>query len=632
MFAVGARVHPVCGAGGVAGGRRAGAGVARRGDGAATGGRGVAVGIELRRCNALGRRERTVNEIGPNFIARPYRGVSVQDVATLEDEALLAHVRGRRVYRRTEFIVATCGDERALVQVEREDEDGILVGVRDARILARPDEIAFVDDESVDTGNASQLARVGEGPPRDRRAGALPARELHLRAGAAADPRAGGGAAAPAEAARDGAGGARLRRGPAAGRARLRGDRHARARARAPGRSTTCSPAAAPGWTSTRRSTSSTPARRTSPTGRWSAASGRARSTRRCTAATRSERVDFCPRLTPANGAPTLLKCCLRERGIEQQDNRLDGALGREPGGGPRGAAPAGGGVKDSVVYGHLWGTPETRALFSDEGRTRIWLEIIKALAAEQAELDLIPAEAARQIAALELPDLEAVGEQTRATGHSTLGLIRVLRESLGPEGGEWVYYGATVQDVTDTWFGLVMQRMLAIARRDLTAIERSLHALADEHRDTVMLGRTHGQPGLPITFGFKAAGWADEVRRHLAARRGGGAAARGRPARRRRRHAVGVRRARRRAAAAAAGAARASACPEHELADGARPDRRVHRRCWRWSPARWRRSATRSTTSSVPRSASCPRRRPRAWSAASRCRRSATPSAPSTS
>jgi hypothetical protein len=101
-----------------------------------------------------------VNEIGPNFIARPYRGVSVQDVETLEEAALLAHVRSRRVYRRTEFIVATCGDERALVQVEREDGDAILVGVRDARVLARPSEVAFVEDESIDTGNASRLARA----------------------------------------------------------------------------------------------------------------------------------------------------------------------------------------------------------------------------------------------------------------------------------------------------------------------------------------------------------------------------------------------------------------------------------------------------------------------------------------
>jgi adenylosuccinate lyase len=60
-----------------------------------------------------------------------------------------------------------------------------------------------------------------------------------------------------------------------------------------------------------------------------------------------------------------------------------------------------------------------------------------------------------------------------------------------------------------------VMQRMVAILRRDLATIEASLLRLASEHRDTVMLGRTHGQPGLPITFGFKAAGWAAEVRRH---------------------------------------------------------------------------------------------------------------------
>jgi adenylosuccinate lyase len=170
----------------------------------------------------------------------------------------------------------------------------------------------------------------------------------------------------------------------------------------------------------------------------------------------------------------------------------------------------------DSVIYGHLWSTGETRALFDDGPRTRLWLDILAALALEQAELGIIPAAAASQIAAVERVDLEAVGRETRASGHSTLGLIRVIREQLGPEGAEWVYYGATVQDVTDTWTGLVMQRMVAIARRDLSAIESALLGLAAEHRDTVMLGRTHGQPGVPITFGFKAAVWAAEVRRHL--------------------------------------------------------------------------------------------------------------------
>jgi adenylosuccinate lyase len=170
-------------------------------------------------------------------------------------------------------------------------------------------------------------------------------------------------------------------------------------------------------------------------------------------------------------------------------------------------------------VYGHLWGTDETRALFDDRGRTQIWLDIIAALAASQAELGLIPEAAARDIAAqahVETLDLAAVAEETRRTGHSTLGLIRVLQRSLGPEGQAWVYFGATVQDVADTWTGLVMQRMLRIARRDLGAIEATLRSLASEHRHTLMLGRTHGQPGLPITFGFKAAVWAAEVRRHL--------------------------------------------------------------------------------------------------------------------
>jgi adenylosuccinate lyase len=130
----------------------------------------------------------------------------------------------------------------------------------------------------------------------------------------------------------------------------------------------------------------------------------------------------------------------------------------------------------------------------------------------------MIPAAAAVEIAErgqVEELDLDAVGEETRRSGHSTLGLIRVLQRNLGPEARECVHHGATVQDVTDTWTGLVMQRMLAIARRDAAAIERSLLELADRHRATVMLGRTHGQAGVPITFGFKAAVWAAEMARH---------------------------------------------------------------------------------------------------------------------
>ena len=173
----------------------------------------------------------------------------------------------------------------------------------------------------------------------------------------------------------------------------------------------------------------------------------------------------------------------------------------------------------DSVVYRHLWSTPEVRALFDDTGRTQAWLDVLAALAEAQAGLGLVPKDAAAAIRAhadVALLDLEDVAEGTRATGHSTLGLIRSLRRLLPDGAAEWVYYGATVQDVTDTWFALVMRQVLDVVSRDVTRCRDAALVLARHHRDTVMSGRTHGQPGLPITFGFKAAVWAAELSRHL--------------------------------------------------------------------------------------------------------------------
>jgi hypothetical protein len=106
-----------------------------------------------------GRRTRVI-EVGPNFIARPYRGVSVQGADALDEAALRRWLVGRRVYRRTEFIVARHDGEHALVQVERDAGDGLLVPVRDIRLLAGPRDVVFVADPAVDTGNASQMARA----------------------------------------------------------------------------------------------------------------------------------------------------------------------------------------------------------------------------------------------------------------------------------------------------------------------------------------------------------------------------------------------------------------------------------------------------------------------------------------
>src|SRR5579859_2806051 len=178
--------------------------------------------------------------------------------------------------------------------------------------------------------------------------------------------------------------------------------------------------------------------------------------------------------------------------------------------------------ISDSLIYRGSWGTDETRAIFDDEPRTRAWLEILACLAEAQAEVGLIPADAAREVARAcrELPLDAAFFDEVRqgyeATNHSTLGLIQAVQRRCPGASGEWVYYGATVQDLTDTWTMLALNQVWRIARRDLRAIQANLLALAAAHRDTVMAGRTHGQPGLPITFGFKAAVWASEVRRHL--------------------------------------------------------------------------------------------------------------------
>jgi adenylosuccinate lyase len=117
--------------------------------------------------------------------------------------------------------------------------------------------------------------------------------------------------------------------------------------------------------------------------------------------------------------------------------------------------------IADSAMYGHLWGTPAVRAVFEEAARIQSWLEVLAALARAQAAEGIVPPEAAETItrnARVELLDLAAVAEQTRLTGHSTLGLIRALGQVLPPEVHEHVYVGATVQDLTDTWTSLALR------------------------------------------------------------------------------------------------------------------------------------------------------------------------------
>jgi adenylosuccinate lyase len=175
--------------------------------------------------------------------------------------------------------------------------------------------------------------------------------------------------------------------------------------------------------------------------------------------------------------------------------------------------------LTDSAAYQHLWGTDEARALLDEPARWQRWLDILVALAAAQADLGVIPASSAEtiaEVARFERLDLEFLAAETRRTAHSTLGLIRALQRVLPAEVAEHVYYGATVQDVTDTWFGLTMRDVGDLVSRDLQRLTHLVAGLAAQHERTVMPGRTHAQPGAPISFGFKLATWADELARHI--------------------------------------------------------------------------------------------------------------------
>jgi adenylosuccinate lyase len=175
--------------------------------------------------------------------------------------------------------------------------------------------------------------------------------------------------------------------------------------------------------------------------------------------------------------------------------------------------------LTDSVAYAHLWATDETRALFDERPRWQRWLDILAALAAAQADLALIPASSAEAIAEharVDNLDLDFLADETRRTTHSTLGLIRALRRVLPDDVAEHVYYGATVQDLTDTWFALTMRDVGDLVDRDVRRLVGAATGLAARHERTVMPGRTHAQPGAPISFAYKLATWADELGRHL--------------------------------------------------------------------------------------------------------------------
>lgn len=173
--------------------------------------------------------------------------------------------------------------------------------------------------------------------------------------------------------------------------------------------------------------------------------------------------------------------------------------------------------VVDMLTIGGNFGTPEMRTVWDEGNRLRQHLRVEAALALAEADLGIIPSDAAEAIAraAEEEYDLSELAALGAASMHSFNATVVALQQRAG-EAGEWVHYGVTTQDVVDT--GLVLQLAQAheIIRAGTLTVASALKALAVTHRDTVMAGRTHFVHALPTTFGFKAAVWLDEFTRHL--------------------------------------------------------------------------------------------------------------------
>jgi adenylosuccinate lyase len=160
---------------------------------------------------------------------------------------------------------------------------------------------------------------------------------------------------------------------------------------------------------------------------------------------------------------------------------------------------------------------PEIAGLFTDEARFRTWLEV-EILATEAwAKLGVVPAADAAAVRERADFDIDAVRAREAVTDHETAAFVDVVQERIGGPAAKWVHYGLTSYDVVDTAMSVTLVRATDLIIDAVDALEAAVAARAREHRDTPMVGRTHGIHAEPITFGSKLALWALQLRRDRA-------------------------------------------------------------------------------------------------------------------
>ena len=172
----------------------------------------------------------------------------------------------------------------------------------------------------------------------------------------------------------------------------------------------------------------------------------------------------------------------------------------------------------DSQIHGCMFSTDEMREIFSDKSWAQKWLDTEAALAKAQAELGVIPQEKAdiiNKYAKAELLDIPSIGEYYKSS-ITIVPLLKAFKAVLPDRAGEFVHWGATSQDIVDTGIVLLQRDAYNVILRDMKLCQEYCLDLAKKYRDVCMAGRTHVVHAIPITFGYKAAVWADELGRDI--------------------------------------------------------------------------------------------------------------------
>lgn len=158
---------------------------------------------------------------------------------------------------------------------------------------------------------------------------------------------------------------------------------------------------------------------------------------------------------------------------------------------------------------------PEMAAIWTEENKFRAWLEVEICACEAWAELGVIPKADVAILRDKADFSIERIYEIEQETRHDVIAFTRAVSETLGPE-RKWVHYGLTSTDVVDTAMGYLLRQANEILEKDLIGFIDILRNKAIAHKDTVMMGRTHGVHAEPTTFGLKMALWYEEMKRNL--------------------------------------------------------------------------------------------------------------------